>query len=241
VPKARKIVEGLLFAVFGLVLAVALTACGSSGGTAAPAPSTAATPEATTTSQPTADQATAAPAKGQGSGGELTDLTSALAAASSLVAESKNDPTAAAGPGSDADCPLSEADISAITSMSWQFEEYQAARPLETDKTVTTTVCAFTAPEVVDEYGDPALLRTDVFTGADAAKQQAAYVSDCAAAGGVLQQLGAGSAVGCARAGVVVDAQVGDGTRLVLVWINSSKDKQAELAAAWDPLMAAVN
>jgi len=178
-----------------------------------------------------------------GSGSALSNLTSALSAASSLVAEPKNESAAGAGAGtgSDADCPLTAADISAVTSMTWQFETYQAARPLESDETVMTAVCGFTAPDVVDEYGDPAFLRTDVFTGADAAKAQADYVSGCPEFGGVLQQFGAPTAVGCARNGVVVDAQIGDGTRLVQVWMNTSKDKQAELAAAWDPLLAAVN
>jgi len=235
--QARKFVKGLLCSILGIGMAVALTACGSSGGTAAPAPTPAAPASATTsTAQPTEADAS----DQQGSGAVLTNLTSALSAASSLVAESKNDSTAAAT-GSDADCPLTAADISAATSMTWQFEEYQAARPLESDETVMTTVCGFTAPEVVDEYGDPAFLRTDVFTGADAAKQQADYLSGCPEFGGVVQQLSTPTAVGCARNGVVVDAQVGDGTRLVQVWINTSKEKQAEFAAAWDPLLAAVN
>jgi hypothetical protein len=238
VAKARKIVKGLLYSVFGMGVAVALTACSSSSGTAAPASSTAV---ANTADVATAAQTSAATAEQQGSAGALSNLTSALSAASSLVAESKNDSTAAAGTGSEADCPLSAADISAVTSMSWQFEEYQAARPLESDETVMTTVCGFTAPDVVDEYGDPAFLRTDVFTGADAAKAQADYASGCPEFGGVLQQFSTPTAVGCARNDVVVDAQVGDGTRLVQVWINTSKDKQAELAAAWEPLLAAVN
>lgn len=226
--------------------ALALAACGSSAGSAAPAPTTAqvtAAPTATATA-PEAEASTTDEAKesaSAGSGGALTNLTSALSAASSLVDASKNDSTAAAGTGTEADCPLTAADISAVTALTWQFEEYQPARPLETDETVTTTVCAFTAPEVIDEYGDPAFLRTDVFQGADAAKQQAAYASECPEYGGVLTPFGTPTAVGCARDGLVVDAQVGDGSRLVQVWINTSKDKQTQLAAAWDPLLAAVN
>jgi len=174
--QARKFVEGLLCSVTGIAIAAALAACGSSGGTAAPATTTAA-------------QTSAAASDQQGSGGALTNLTSALSAASSLAAESKND-SAAAATGSDANCPLTAAHISAATAMTWQ---------------------------------------------------QADYVSSCPEFGGVLQQFSTPTAVGCARDGVVVDAQVGDGTRLVQVWINTAKEKQAELAAAWEPLMAAVN
>ncbi|MEP6562219.1 MAG: hypothetical protein ABJD68_14240 [Nakamurella sp.] len=236
---ARHIRLALVGSVVGVGVALALTACGSSGGTAAPAQATPTTAQETT-APPTVAASTAAESDAEGSGAVLTNLSSALSAASSLVNESKNDSTAAAT-GTEADCPLTAADISAVTALNWQFEQYQAARPLESDKTVMTTVCAFTAPEVVDEYGDPAFLRTDAFEGADAAKHQADYVSGCPESGGVLTPLGTPTAVGCARGGVVIDAQVGDGTRLVEVWINASKDKQAQLANAWDPLLAAVN
>ena len=169
--QARKIVKGLLYSVFGMGR-VALTACGSSSGTAAaPASSPAVTSAAdgTTAAQTSVETADKSrpPTTGVGGRADQSDQRTVRRLVTGGRVEERFDRRRA---GSEADCPLSAADIGAVTSMTWQFEEYQAARPLESDETVMTTVCGFTAPDVVDEYGDPAFLRTDVFTGADAAK-----------------------------------------------------------------------
>jgi hypothetical protein len=108
----RSLVIRIATPFLGLVCAAALAACGSSGSTAAPT-AAAGTSAAAPTAQDSAADASTSPAE-----------------------------PAPDRPGGEADCPISAADISTITGLTWEFQEFQAARPLESDETITTTVCA---------------------------------------------------------------------------------------------------
>lgn len=214
----------------GLVYAAALVACGSSGGAAAP----------------TASQAAAEPVASTGEQAAPAAPSGTSAAAPSEPDSSSDAPTAAAEPapdgqGGEADCPISAADISEITGLTWEFQQFQAARPLESDETITTTVCAFTADESVDEYGDPAFLRTDEITGADVAQQQATYAANCSEFGGELTTGPVSGGVYCTRNGLIVDGQVGGGDRLVEVLVNGGGQTAEQVNAVFDQLLAAVD
>lgn len=226
----------------GLLGALTLAACGSAD-TSAPAP---------TVASPTAQSESPAAADPETSGGRTSPAQSAVEESSTEEANTEESSTeqsevqaggagAAGSSGNESDCPIGTADLAAVTGLSWQFVISQIDHPSEVYDGVLTDVCGFTAPEVVDEYGDPAFMRIDVYSGADVATRQEGYATTCTSIGGTLTTGPVSGGVYCSKDGVAVDGQVGGGDRLVELWINSGGDATARFSAAFDQILAAVN
>lgn len=231
-----------------LLGAVTLTACSSAQTTAPPSTSPAAAgSSAATGSSTSADTLSATPGTST-----AQSAAEASSAEESSTEESSTEEATGGAPatggagapgdsGSESDCPIGSSDLAAITGVSWQFVIAQIDHPSEVYDGVLTDVCGFTAPEVVDEYGDPAFVRIDVYSGADVSTRQEGYVSTCTSIGGTVTTGPASGGVYCTKDGVAVDGQVGRGDRLVEVWINSGGDATAQLSAVFDQILAAVN
>ena len=145
------------------------------------------------------------------------------------------------GSGSESDCPITSADLAAVTGVTWQFVISETDRPSEVYTGMLTDVCGFTAPEVVGQYGDPAFIRTDVYSGADVATRQEGYATTCTSIGGTVTTGPVSGGVYCTKDGVAVDGQVGSGDRLVELFINSDGEATAQLSAVFDQILAAVD
>jgi hypothetical protein len=157
--------------------------------------------------------------------------------------QSSGQPAGGAGTGAPAtgagttggDCPLTEAEAAAATSLSWKLATTQKDRPLETMESVKVTACVYTTAELRQSDGDPLVLRVDVVNPKDAEAVRADVDASCTRQGGT-RRAAEGGAV-CDRDGVVVDGYTGN---LVLVLLVSpDTDIATKLTPSFEKVLAA--
>jgi hypothetical protein len=142
--------------------------------------------------------------------------------------------TTGVGGATGGDCPVTEAELSSATSLSWEHGDTLKDHPLETMESVKVTVCVFTAPEAVQMGGDPLVLRVEVVDPKDADTLRKKFSSTCTKFGGTERAAGGGTV--CEGDGRVVEGHIGN---LVIVYfVNANKDTAAKLTPSFEKVLA---
>ncbi len=136
------------------------------------------------------------------------------------------------------DCPISESELSDITGLDWVMEQRLTDHPLETNETVSATVCLFTTGQ--DEYGDPYSLRTDVVSDADAPTIWSEFESLCADNSGSSLAGADGQSRVCDRNGSIIEGVTQDGVVSAYV-VNADAEFAAQLTPVFDQVLSAMS
>jgi hypothetical protein len=143
--------------------------------------------------------------------------------------------TTGVGGATGGDCPVTEAELSSATSLSWEHGDTLKDHPLETMESVKATVCVFTAPEAVQMGGDPLALRVDVIDPQDADTMRKDFSSTCTESGGTVRAAGGGTV--CEHD----DGTVGyghTGNLVIVYFVNANKDTAAKLTPSFEKVLA---
>jgi hypothetical protein len=150
-------------------------------------------------------------------------------------------PEAAAASSAPGGCPLSAADLSSATGMTFELATTEPDRALETLPAVKALVCVFTSAEKVQAGGDPLVLRVDTVTGADASTVSAEFERSCTSNAGTVGDSTVDDAQTCTSRGTTVEGNIDSGDRTVDVYfVNADNSTAAALTPTFDKVLDAV-
>ncbi|PRY38137.1 hypothetical protein [Umezawaea tangerina] len=139
-------------------------------------------------------------------------------------------------------CPLSAADLSSATGLSFELGDTRQDHELETQPGVKALVCVFISPSTPQDAGDPLVLRVDTITGANAAAARTHFESDCTDNGGTLGESAVADGKTCTRGANTIEGDLGKGGRTVDVYfVNATTDTAAAMTEKFDKVLAAVS
>jgi hypothetical protein len=148
-------------------------------------------------------------------------------------------PTTSGGTTSSGGCPISADALSTATSLRWEQRDRQENRPMETNPSIRSTVCIFTAGAALQQGGDPLVFRTDVVTGSGTSTVRQEFSTTCTSISGATKASGGGTV--CDVKGVVVEGYKGEGDRVVLAGlVNADNSTAASLTTAFSKVMDAL-
>jgi hypothetical protein len=138
-------------------------------------------------------------------------------------------------------CPLSAAELSSTTGMTFELRTTEADRKLETLPSVTALVCVFTSSDRPQMGGDPLVLRVDTVTGPNAATVRSEFEKSCTRNGGTLGDSEVAGGKTCTSRGSTTEGNVISGDRTVSVYfVLADSETAADLTPAFDGILRAV-
>jgi len=174
-------------------------------------------------------------------------LSAAPSASSSAVPSPPSPPSSAAPGGAEqGQCQVTPQELEAATGLTWRLGRTLPERPLEYDKTITVSTCAFISEEatVKDDYGQPLTMRIDVATGANAAALEKSNLEACGEGippGTMRAARGGGGAKVCDVKGSVEEATiVEDGTTLSFTMFSDSDKILKDFSPKFEAVISAI-
>lgn len=138
-------------------------------------------------------------------------------------------------------CPLSAADLSSVTGITFELRRTEADRELETLPSVTALVCVFTSSDRPQLGGDPLVLRVDTVTGPNAAVVRSEFEKSCTRNGGTVGDSAVAGGKTCTSRGSTTEGVVASADRTVNVYfVLADAETAADLTRTFDGLLAAV-
>ncbi|WNV88647.1 hypothetical protein [Umezawaea sp. Da 62-37] len=175
--------------------------------------------------------------------GTPTGATGSTGSTGSAEKAGTDAPAASAGSDvPDTGCPISVADLSSATGLTFELGDVRQDHELETQPGVKALVCVFISPSTPQEAGDPLVLRVDTVTGADAAAVRANFERSCTDNGGTLGESEVATGKTCTRGTNTIEGDLSSGDRTVDVYfVNATNDTGAAMTEKLDKVLAAVS
>jgi hypothetical protein len=168
-------------------------------------------------------------------------------AGSSAVPPASSPATSVAPGGADSgQCKVTVQELEAATKLTWKLGKTLPERPLEYDKSLKASTCAFIAEAkaVRDDFGDPLTLRIDVATGANAKALETSTLEGCGEGippGKLRAPRGGGGGKVCDSSGSVTEALVvKDGSTLSFTVFSNSEKILKTFSPAFEDAIAAI-
>jgi hypothetical protein len=135
-------------------------------------------------------------------------------------------------------------DLEAATKLSWKLGKTLPERPLEFDKSIRGSTCAFIAEAkaVRDDYGDPLTLRVDIATGANAKALEKLNLEGCGEGippGKVRATRGGGGKVCDVQGTVSEGTVVKDGSTISFIAFSNSEKILKDFTPGFEAAVAA--